>query len=41
MKPTNIDIRPAARLQQVSEYYFSRKLKEIARRRAELSKKKK
>lgn len=34
MKPTNIDIRPAARLQQVSEYYFSRKLKEIARRRA-------
>ena len=29
-----VAIKPAARLNQVSEYYFSRKLKEIARRRA-------
>ena len=32
MKATNdITLRPAARLAQVSEYYFSRKIKEIAR----------
>ena len=34
MKPTN-NITPADRLSLVSEYYFSRKLKEIARRNAE------
>ncbi len=35
MKVINsVDIRPAARLSQVSEYYFSRKLKEIAVRNA-------
>ncbi len=30
-----MQIKPAARLSEVSEYYFSRKLKEIARRNAE------
>jgi aspartate/methionine/tyrosine aminotransferase len=30
-----IDITPAARLQQVSEYYFSRKLKEVAQLNAQ------
>lgn len=30
-----LDIQPAARLQQVSEYYFSRKLREIAQRNAQ------
>ncbi|MBP5628889.1 MAG: aminotransferase class I/II-fold pyridoxal phosphate-dependent enzyme [Bacteroidaceae bacterium] len=34
MKPTN-NISPADRLGLVSEYYFSRKLKEVARRNAE------
>ena len=34
MKPSN-NIQPAERLGQVSEYYFSRKLKEIARRNAQ------
>ena len=34
MRPTN-NISPADRLSLVSEYYFSRKLKEIARRNAE------
>ena len=32
---TKKEIQPAARLAQVSEYYFSKKLKEIARRNAE------
>ena len=40
MKPTNnkctkIEFTPADRLSLVSEYYFSRKLKEVARRNAE------
>lgn len=35
MKPTTNRISPADRLGLVSEYYFSRKLKEIARRNAE------
>ena len=34
MKPSN-NIQPAERLGQVSEYYFSRKLKEIAQRNAQ------
>lgn len=34
MKPSN-NIQPADRLNHVSEYYFSRKLKEIARRNAQ------
>lgn len=35
MKPSNNRVTPADRLGLVSEYYFSRKLKEIARRNAE------
>ena len=39
MKPTNkctkVEFTPADRLSLVSEYYFSRKLKEVARRNAE------
>ena len=30
MQPSNFNIQPAGRLDTVQEYYFSRKLKEVA-----------
>ena len=35
MQENNIGIQPALRLQEVQEYYFSRKGKEVARMNAE------